>query len=118
MTAPTTTVLHLRVNAPGNWTDSRGVTYTQYGNVLKTETGPLCGMCSAHHLNAISVKACHEQEWEQWQQVEADAAAERAVERALEDRGYWETQAQDDYERAMGVVPFDEAYAMALGEWV
>lgn len=113
----TITLLSLQLNAPGNWTDSRGVTYTpDFGDVLQTVSGPRCGMCDGRHLNAISVLACHQNAWNQWQQCEDDAAAERANERALEDRGYWESQAQDDYEARMGVVPFDVAYAIARGE--
>lgn len=49
-------------------------------------------------------------------QAEAEAAAERAYERSLEDRGYWEAQAQDDYEAAHGVIGFIEAWQLASPE--
>jgi len=40
----------------------------------------------------------------------ADIAAEEAYERHLEDRGYWEARADEDRERTMGIIPFEQAF--------
>jgi hypothetical protein len=50
------------------------------------------------------------------QEAEAEAAAERAYERKLEDAGYEDAQAQDDYEAAHGVVDFITAWQLASPE--
>lgn len=50
------------------------------------------------------------------EQSRAEQEAELAYERHLEDRGYWEARADEDYERAMGVIPFDEAMRQAERE--
>jgi hypothetical protein len=49
-------------------------------------------------------------------EARAEQEAELAYERHLEDRGYWEARADEDYERQMGVIPFDEAMRQAQRE--
>ena len=50
--------------------------------------------------------------------AEAEAAAELAYERHLEDRGWEEARAQEDYEARMGCLSFQEAYDQACPERV
>lgn len=96
--------------------DHRGVMYTDYGLVVRTETGVRCGNCHERHANVVSVLACHEEAWAAEQAGYDDWLAEQRYERALEDRGYWDARAQEDHEAAMGVVPFHVAYAEAMAE--
>jgi hypothetical protein len=46
----------------------------------------------------------------------AELAAEAAVERYFETRDWAEQAAFDDYERRMGKVPFEDAYAAAMAD--
>ncbi len=86
--------------------------------IQETETGVRCGnhgrVARTFHASAEAVRACYAL----GRELDAEAAAERraelAAERYWEDRGYWEAQAQDAYEASHGVIPFDEAYRMAL----
>ena len=88
------------------------------GCPVATDAGPRCGNhyrgTKTHHNSVAAVKLCYAITAEQVAEVEACAAAEQGYERYLEDRGYWEAQAQDDYEARMGVIPFDVAYAQAM----
>lgn len=95
MTAPAT--------APG---------YDWLGYPLNTPTGIRCGMCGngVRHIDVQAVKDCHYITREQEANQEADARAEAAAERHLEDRGYWAAQEQDAYEARNGVIGFREAW--------
>lgn len=85
--------------------------------IEETDTGVRCGnhgkVGVAFHTSAAAVRACYALGRELDAQAAAEHAAELAVERALEDRGYWDARAQEDYEASHGVVQFDEAYRMA-----
>lgn len=83
------------------------------GYPVATVTGPRCGSCTAHHNSVAAIKLCYSIAEDQAQQAEDEAAAERAYERHLEDRGYDEARAQEAYEAAHGVIPFDVALAAA-----
>lgn len=77
---------------------------------------PGCWSPDRTHATAEQVRDCYAVTRQQEEQAEFDAAAERANERALEDRGYWESQAQDDYERRNGVIDFIDAWCMESPE--
>ncbi len=71
-----------------------------------------CGHCKGRHNTVADVKECM---WEIQRDIDE---AEMANERSFEDRGYWEARAEEDWEAARGVVPFDVAYANACpGGW-
>lgn len=97
------------------------ITFDDFGFPVGTDTGVRCGNhCSAdvvRHINVAAVRECYRR----WRELEDDAKAEHdaemAVERALEDRGYWEARAQEDYEAQMGVIPFDVAMAEAAAAY-
>lgn len=89
--------------------------YDWLGIPVPTATGPYCGPCGGRragirHIDVAAIRACaayiSDNEWA----VEDDHRAEQAAERALEDRGYWEARAQDEYEARNGVVGFTEAW--------
>lgn len=94
------------------------ITYDDFRFPIATPTGVRCGNHYAadivRHANVAAVRECYRR----WQELEDDAKAERdaemAVERAFEDRGYWDARAQEDYEARMGVIPFDVAMRDAL----
>jgi hypothetical protein len=68
------------------------------------------------HLSVTEVELCQEYQNAEWQmQVEAELAAEAAVERHYEDAGYWAAREQEDMEARRGVIQFEDAYAHALG---
>ncbi|MEU3452255.1 hypothetical protein ABZ671_01230 [Micromonospora sp. NPDC006766] len=83
-----------------------------------TTTGVRCGNHHpdevTRHFDVAAVRDCHIIGYQEEAAAEADYRAELAAARALEDRGYWAARAQDDYEAAMGVIPFDVAYRDAL----
>lgn len=85
--------------------------------VEETTTGVRCGnhgkVGVAYHHSAAAVRECYRLGRELDAQAAAEHAAELAMERALEDRGYWDARAQEDHEAAHGVIQFDEAYRMA-----
>ena len=64
------------------------------------------GKDRVYHRDASEVKDCYAGRFDD----DGAAAAEMAYERHLEDAGYWEARAQEDYERRMGVVDFSDAY--------
>lgn len=82
--------------------------YDGVGYPIPTPTGPYCGNCKSRirHIDVEAIKLCYWIEQDQQQQVENELAAERA----LEDRGYWDARAQEDWEAANGVIPFDVAW--------
>ncbi len=92
--------------------------YDWVGYPVSTDTGPYCGNCSygqrkIRHLTAQIIRDCYEITAEQEQEQEASWLAEIRAERHLEDRGYWDAIAQENYERAHGVVDFGDAYRAA-----
>ncbi|WP_431728522.1 hypothetical protein [Verrucosispora sp. TAA-831] len=93
------------------------ITYDDFGFPIVTTTGIRCGNHhddNARHETVDAVRECYLR----WHQLDEDAnadhAAEMAAERALEDRGYWDARAQEDWEAANGVIPFDVAFRAAL----
>lgn len=97
------------------------IAFDDAGFPVLTEAGPFCGNCGgrkagARHSSGEAVKHCYWITQAQAQQAEDDWRAEQAAERALEDRGFWEARAQDDYEAANGVIDFDTAYRLACPE--
>jgi epoxyqueuosine reductase QueG len=76
-----------------------------------------CGNCKERHESVSAVRECYDEDARMAyeEQMFADVArAEAGYERWLEDRGADEAAAQDAYEAARGVIPFDVAYAAAL----
>ena len=99
------------------------VEWTGQYEVKVTATGVRCGNHGrtapgehVRHANPASVRACYRATAEMIADQEAEIAAELAYERHLEDRGYWEARAQEDWENRNGVIQFDEAYRMACPE--
>jgi hypothetical protein len=86
--------------------------YDWLGYPLPTETGPRCGMCrrGIRHIDLAAIRACCDITREQEEQAEADSRLEDAQLRYLENRGYDEARAQDDYEARNGVIGFREAW--------
>lgn len=73
-----------------------------------------CGHCKGRHATVAQVKECM---WEIQRDVNeerAERAADLANERSFEDHGYWDARAEEDWETARGVIPFDVAYANAM----
>lgn len=94
-----------------------GFTRDAFGFPIDTATGVRCANHNpdnqTRHENADAVRECFRFTYELDAAAEADHAAELAVERWFEDRGYDEARAQEDHEARMGVVPFHEAMAAA-----
>lgn len=88
----------------------------EYRYPVVTPRGVRCGQCQAHHANADTVRECYRITAAQEATVRAEQAAELAYERHLEDRGYWDARAQDDYEERHGVISFSDAWDMACPE--
>jgi hypothetical protein len=84
--------------------------YDWVGYPIETPTGPICGLCHVRHLNVQAIRDCYAIAREQEAQVEADIAMEAAQLRHLENRGYDDARAQDEYEARNGVVGFIEAW--------
>ncbi len=88
-----------------------GVTYTEFGDVVETTAGPYCGCCNRggrkvskiRHANAASIKACYANQAAREADAEAEIQAEAAQLRHLENAGYDEARAQEDWEWRMGV---------------
>lgn len=83
------------------WTD--GYEWT----ILETTEGPRCGNHHGRrvrHGNAASVRECYRITRAQDLQIQEELAAEAAVERFFEDRGYWEARAQEDWEMMRGIM--------------
>lgn len=87
------------------------VELTDQYDVKVTETGVRCGNHGrtqhgehVYHADPESVRECYRLAAEMIQQAEADIRAELAYEQHLEDRGYWEARAQEDYEQRHGVI--------------
>ena len=94
------------------------ITYDEHGYPTETLNGVRCGNCSSRsrkvrHGSAGAVRTCYEIHRSDQAQQLAELAAEQAIERYFEDRGWAEAQAQRDWEDRNGVVQFDEAYRMA-----
>lgn len=87
--------------------------YDWLGYPTITETGPVCGLCKGRHISARAVRDCYEITREQEAQAEADYRIEQAQLRHLENRGYDDASAQDDYEARNGVIGFTEAWHLA-----
>jgi hypothetical protein len=68
-----------------------------------------CAHCDRNHDSVAEVAECAEDRAEH-DDDGADYQAELAAERALEDRGYWEARAQDDYEARLGIRSFAQAW--------
>lgn len=66
---------------------------------------------AAASVYADELDAIHAEEWAI--QQEGEIAAENAWLHHAENAGWQETQAEEEYERAMGVIPFSEAYLNA-----
>lgn len=78
--------------------------------VRRTQTGTRCGNHGrtkpgqhVHHANPASVRACYELTAQMDADQAAEIAAELAYERHLEDRGYWEARAQEQWEETHGM---------------
>jgi hypothetical protein len=91
--------------------------------VKATATGVRCGNHGrtaqgehVHHASPASVRECYRLTAEAIADQEAEIAAELAYERHLEDRGYWEARAQEDWEERHGVIQFEDAYRAACPE--
>ncbi|MGI8307041.1 hypothetical protein [Saccharopolyspora hattusasensis] len=87
--------------------------YHQFGRPEATLSGVVCGHCFdvfddlvVRHASAGHVRACFEAGEEERWQMEGELAADRAVERHFEDRGYWEARAQENYEMSRGIWPY------------
>lgn len=92
-------------------------TTDEWGYPAKTATGVRCGnhgSARVRHDNTEAVRACYEQAEGDRRQADAEYDAEMAIERYLENRGYDDARAQDEYEQRMGVIPFDVAFAAAM----
>jgi hypothetical protein len=85
--------------------------YDTFGYPAAATTGPYCGNCprGTRHVNVQAIRDCYAIAQEQCEAHEDAYAAELAVERALEDRGYDEARAQEDYEARTG--------ALGLVDW-
>lgn len=94
------------------------VTVDPEGYPISLARGPRCGSCKAHHKSVADIRFCYDLRAEQTAQQAGEIAAELAVERHFEDRGYWESQAQDAHEAAHGVVDFQTAWDIACPERV
>lgn len=96
------------------------IIYDDHGYPADLDAGVRCGnhgrTFRIYHNSARAVKACYDIRADEMAQQAGEIAAEAAVERYFEDRGYWEARAQEDYEAARGVIPFDVAMAQALAE--
>lgn len=75
-----------------------------------------CGCCLSFHSTATDIRNCYADVAEGQAQAEAESAAELAYERKLEDAGWQEATAQDDYEARNGVVGFIESWHLASPE--
>jgi hypothetical protein len=84
--------------------------YDFIGYPIATPTGPICGSCRAHHIDVAAIRTCHDITAEQNAQQEDDFRLEVAQLRHLENWGYDEARAQDEYEARNGVVGFAEAW--------
>lgn len=77
------------------------IRFTELGYVEQTPTGPRCGNHGrdhkVHHVSVEAVKICYAITAEQNAQIEADHAAEAAVERWHEERGWQDTFEEDWY---------------------
>lgn len=86
------------------------VEMTEAYEVKVTETGVRCGNHGrtkhgehTYHANPASVRECYRLAAEMEADEKAEAAAELAYERHLEDRGYWGARAQEQWEQAQGI---------------
>jgi hypothetical protein len=75
-----------------------------------TEAGARCGNhgrtkhgSHVYHANTASVRACYQLSAEMEAEQAAEIAVELAYERHLEDRGYWEARAQEQWEQTYGM---------------
>lgn len=88
--------------------------------VKVTATGVRCGNhgrgVRIYHANSVSVRECYRLTAQMEADQAAEMAAELAYERHLEDRGYWEARAQEDWEKRHGVTQFEDAYRAACPE--
>jgi hypothetical protein len=91
--------------------------------VKVTATGVRCGNHGrtapsehVHHANPASVRECYRLAAQMEADQAAEIAAELAYERHLEDRGYWDARAQEDWEERHGVIQFEDAYRAACPE--
>lgn len=89
-----------------------------YPRDLDIRQGPKCGCCTARHENVAAIRYCYDLAAEFRAQQAGEIAAEAAVERHFEDRGYWEARAQEDHEARTGVIDFQTAWDMACPERV
>lgn len=78
--------------------------------VRVTETGVRCGNHGRtkhgehiYHADPASVQECYRLTAEMIADQEAEIRAELAYERHLEDRGYWEARAQEQWEQTQGI---------------
>jgi hypothetical protein len=62
-----------------------------------------------HHEDAAAVKACYGRRYDQEDEARAERAAEAAVERHFEDRGYDEHRSHEEWEARQGLVSYEEA---------
>lgn len=87
-----------------------------FGYAQELASGIRCGAhgrAKVYHDSTETVRYCYAKMRSDIADQEAEVAAERAYVRHLEDRGHYEAQAQDEWERRNGVVGFQEAWAIA-----
>ena len=90
------------------------------GYPVHTDFGIKCGnhgRQKVYHTNIATVKFCFDLRRDQEAQQAAEIAAEQAIERHFEERGYDEARAQEDWEARNGVVDFATARAQAEEMW-
>lgn len=98
------------------YANGQDFTLTDAGLPIRTVFGIRCGnhgKVKVWHENIEAIRYCFEIRYE-GEAAQADAyRAEMAVERALEDRGYWEARAQEEYEARTGALDFIDAWHAA-----
>ena len=96
---------------------SSKIEYDGLGYVAATFSGIRCGAHGRYvrvfHASVDAVRECYAILRAEEAEARAEAEAEQAYERYLEDRGADESYAQDQYETAYGVIGFQEAWDLA-----
>jgi hypothetical protein len=99
------------------------IEWTGQYEVRETATGTRCGNHGrtapgehTYHANPASVRECYRLTAQMEADQAAEMTAELAYERHLEDRGYWDARAQEDWEERHGVIQFEDAYRAACPE--
>lgn len=83
-----------------------------FGYAAELATGIRCGAhgrIKVYHDSTETVRYCYGKMRSDQAEAAAEAAAELAYERHLEDRGYYEARAQEEHEARHGVISFHQA---------